>query len=323
MYKVLFKYVFRHFDPELMHKLGAIALHFISLAFHPLQTSTTTVMGIEFANRLGIAAGFDKNAKYLLALHRLGFGHVEVGTVTPLPQSGNPRPRMFRIWSKSAIVNRMGFNNDGALAVASRLQRVRSRATRPVIGVNIGKNKATSAENAVADYRKCTELLAGVADYLVVNVSSPNTPGLRDLQQIESLRPILSAVKAASGETPVLVKIAPDLNDEDVIAVADLVNELQLAGVIAANTTLDRSSVVGLPNSTEPGGLSGPMLSPRALEMLRLLKSRLTENRVVISVGGVFTAADFRVRMAHGADLVQAYTGFVYGGPLWPRKVQA
>lgn len=319
---MLFRLVFRHFDPELMHRVGGIVLRAIAPFLRPVTANPTVIHAIQFQNRLGIAAGFDKNGKYITALYRLGFGHVEVGTVTPLAQPGNARPRMFRIWSREALVNRMGFNNDGAVALARRLQRIRKSDNRPVIGVNIGKNKATPAERAVDDFRACAETLAKYADYLAVNVSSPNTPGLRDLQQIESLRPILAAVCAASLGRPVFVKIAPDLADADVLAIADLANELGLAGVIAANTTVDRSTVVGMPNAEESGGLSGPMLAPRAEAMIILLRSRLDEGRVIISVGGVTTRADIDQRLRLGASLVQAYTGFVYGGPLWPRRVQ-
>lgn len=279
-------------------------------------------MGLDFENRLGLAAGFDKNAKHILALYRLGFGHVEVGTVTPLPQPGNPKPRMFRIWEQSAIINRMGFNNDGARAVAKRLAKARRSKHRPVIGVNIGKNKLTESALAASDYQLCTDLLAKHADYLVVNVSSPNTPGLRDLQQIDSLRPILSAVKGRSGTTPVLVKIAPDLANDDILAVADLVNELNLDGVIAANTTIERTAVAGHRYAKEAGGLSGPMLATRAEAMIGLLRSRLESGRTIISVGGVSSSADLERRLALGADLVQAYTGFVYGGPAWPSRIQ-
>ena len=322
MYKILFRLFFRHFDPELMHKLGAAALPILALFSKPQRVDGAVLMGLNFENRLGVAAGFDKNAKHIMALYRLGFGHVEIGTVTPQPQSGNPKPRMFRIWEQSAIINRMGFNNDGAAAVAKRLEKARRTKHRPIIGVNIGKNKLTEAALAVADYERCADSLAKYADYLVVNVSSPNTPGLRDLQQIESLRPILAGVKRHSGSTPVLVKIAPDLADDDVLAVADLVNELDLAGVIAANTTIGRAWVAGHRFASESGGLSGPMLAARAEEMIGLLKSRLAAGRTIISVGGVSSAADLKRRLDLGADLVQAYTGFVYGGPAWPSRIQ-
>lgn len=321
MYQLLFKLLFRHFDPELMHKLGVLVLRIFGLLLRPVRFNPVSVMGLDFENQLGVAAGFDKNAKLVKSLHRLGFGHVEIGTVTPLPQAGNPKPRMFRIYSKRAIINRMGFNNDGAAVIAERLRRLRRSGNLPVIGVNIGKNKDTAANLATRDYQICTEILAPVADYLVVNVSSPNTPGLRDLQQISALEPILSTVLAHSLGKPVLVKIAPDLIDEDVESVAQLIEKLGLAGVIAANTTLDRSAVAGLAGANQAGGLSGPMLANRALEMLQILREHLAPERVVVSVGGVTTQSDFDQRIALGANLVQAYTGFIYGGPLWCRKL--
>lgn len=322
IYRGLFWLVFRHLNPELMHRLGAAFLPFMAIFARPVISREVELMGLKFENRLGIAAGFDKNAKHIHALYRLGFGHVEIGTVTPRPQPGNPKPRMFRLWEHYAIINRMGFNNDGAERVAKRLARVRRQRNRPVIGVNIGKNKVTEATAALFDYRNCTELLAQHADYLAVNVSSPNTPGLRDLQHIDSLRPILAAVRESSGSTPILVKIAPDLADDDVLSIADLVNELDLAGVIAANTTVARAAVASHRFAAESGGLSGPMLGTRAEEMISLLRARLDQGRVLISVGGVTTSSDFERRLALGADLVQAYTAFVYGGPAWPRRVQ-
>lgn len=322
LYQKLFQWVFRHFDPELMHHLGFAVLRLFAVFLQPVQSNPKELFGVIFENRLGIAAGFDKNAKGIQALHRLGFGHVEIGTVTPLPQPGNPKPRMFRIWEKRAIINRMGFNNDGAEIVAKRLIRARRLSNLPVIGVNIGKNKATAAELAASDYQNCARLLAPHADYLAVNVSSPNTPGLRDLQQIDSLRVILTAVLEECNGKPVLVKIAPDLADADVLAIGELANQLGLAGVIAANTTISRAAVTGLEHADEVGGLSGPMLADRSLAMLVMLRKVLAPGKVVISVGGLTTPAEFQARLAAGADLVQAYTGFIFGGPLWPRRVQ-
>jgi dihydroorotate dehydrogenase len=281
------------------------------------------VFGLKFSNPVGLAAGFDKNAKLVRSLYRLGFGHVEVGTVTPLPQSGNPKPRMFRIWDAQALINRMGFNNDGAVVIARRIAKLRaSKAQLPIIGVNIGKNRDTSVENAASDYQTCAELFAPLADYLVINVSSPNTPGLRDLQQVEALEPILAAVMAQAGNCPVLVKIAPDLADQDIKAIAKLTEKLKLSGIIATNTTLNRQAVEHLKHANEAGGLSGKPLANRSLEILRLLRSELKASTVVISVGGVTTASEFQQRLEVGADLVQSYTGFIYGGPNWPRKVQ-
>lgn len=325
MYRLLFKLLFTKLNPETAHHLGAFALSFLNRVgiLRARKTSNPIkVMGLEFDNRLGMAAGFDKNAKLIEPLHALGFGHVEIGTVTALPQPGNPKPRLFRLVADRALINRMGFNNEGAAAIATRLSKLRSSGrTLPIIGVNIGKSKVTPIEDAVADYSRSASLLAKYADYLVVNVSSPNTPGLRDLQQVESLRPILSEVKQQSLGKPVLVKIAPDLSDEDVFAVADLVIELGLAGVIATNTTIKRDGVVDTKHISEAGGLSGPVLAERAIEVLKILRSKLDSNFTVISVGGLETREDFLQRIALGADLVQAYTAFIYHGPLWPRKI--
>lgn len=325
IYKAIFNLVFRRMNPEFAHELvvfGLKALRAIGLLRAPKPGKTLTVMGLSFENRFGMAAGFDKNAELIRPLHALGFSHVEIGTVTKRPQPGNPKPRMFRLPKAHALINRMGFNNDGADEIATRLQKLRESGSRlPVIGVNIGKNKDTSAENAPSDYRYCTEKLGPFADYLVVNVSSPNTPGLRDLQQVESLRPILSAVVEAADSKPVLVKIAPDLSNEDVVAVCDLVKELDLAGVVATNTTISREAVSSLPHATEVGGLSGSVLLPRAIEVVALVRSELGPDKVVIGVGGISHRADFQEMIKAGADLVQAYTGFVYGGPLWPRRI--
>jgi dihydroorotate dehydrogenase len=269
----------------------------------------------------------------------LGFAFVEVGTVTAAGQPGNPRPRMFRLPADRALVNRMGFNNEGAAAVAARLERRRDRGRDRrggrdrglAVGVNIGKTRAVPENEAVADYVASARLVAGVADYVVVNVSSPNTPGLRDLQGTERLRPLLVAVREALDATagarvPLLVKIAPDLADEDIDAVADLAVELGLDGIIATNTTLSRDRLVSDPAlvaAAGPGGLSGAPLRGRALEVLRRLRSRAGDGLVLIAAGGIETADDAWERLAAGATLLQAYTGFVYGGPLWAHGVQA
>jgi dihydroorotate dehydrogenase len=280
-------------------------------------------MGLEFPSPVCLAAGFDKDARAYRALAGFGFGAVEVGTVTPRPQPGNPRPRLFRLPADRALINRMGFNNRGAAAAAGAL---RGRRGRVAVGANIGKNKDTPEAAAAADYVTGTRALAEVADYLVVNVSSPNTPGLRDLQATSRLRPLLAAVREALNQAsphrrvPLLVKIAPDLADEDVDAVAALALELGLDGIIAVNTTIDRT---GLATSAAevaaigPGGLSGPPLKRRALEVLWRLRAHTGGTLVLISAGGIETAADAWERLQAGAHLVQAYTGVVYGGPLW------
>jgi dihydroorotate dehydrogenase len=287
-------------------------------------------MGHTFPGPLGLAAGFDKNAEGIDALAALGFGFIEVGTITAQPQPGNPRPRLLRLVRDRAIVNRMGFNNDGAEVVAERLARRRKR-TGVVVGVNIGKTKVAPAEQAIDDYRESTRLLAPYADYLVVNVSSPNTPGLRDLQAVEHLRPLLVAVReqadaATERRVPLLVKIAPDLCDDDVLAVADLAVELGLDGIIATNTTISREGLSSSPSEVAAagaGGLSGPPLRARSLEMLQMLRDRVGPGLTLISVGGVSNAADVESRLRSGANLVQAYTGLIYGGPLWPSRLNS
>ncbi len=292
-------------------------------------------MGIEFPGVLGVAAGFDKNAEGIDALAALGFGFVEVGTVTGEPQPGNPTPRLFRLPADRAVVNRMGFNNDGAEVVAERLAQRRLR--RPhgdvVVGINIGKTKAVPEDDAdavIADYEKSTMLLAPYADYLVVNVSSPNTPGLRDLQSTERLGPLLEAVRAqadrvTSQRVPLLVKIAPDLTDDDVLAVADLAVQLGLDGIVATNTTISRDGLDSTSDDIDrvgAGGLSGAPLKARALEVLRLLRQRVGPEMTLIGVGGISSAEDAQERLDAGATLLQAYSAFIYEGPTWPARVQ-
>lgn len=278
----------------------------------------STVFGVSFPGPLGLAAGFDKDGLGLHTWGPLGFGYAEVGTVTAQAQPGNPQPRLFRLPADRGLLNRMGFNNHGAGQLALRLARHHPDVP---IGVNIGKSKATPPERAVDDYRSSARLLGPLAAYLVVNVSSPNTPGLRDLQAVEALRPILSAVLAETS-TPVLVKIAPDLSDEDVDAVADLAVELGLAGIVATNTTISRAGLrtPGV-DTLGPGGISGPPVADRALAVLRRLRARVGTRLVLISVGGIETAEDAWQRITAGAALLQGYTGFVYGGGLWARDI--
>ena len=283
------------------------------------------VMGLEFKGPFGMAAGFDKNAEMIKELGQLGFSHVEIGTVTRHAQVGNPKPRLFRLKKDLSLINRMGFNNEGADGVSKRLEKLRSSGSLlPIIGVNIGKSKSTELEDAVSDYEYSAEKLAPFADYIAVNVSSPNTPGLRSLQAIDQLEPILKAVISKAAGKPVLVKIAPDLADEDVVAVAALATKLRLAGVIATNTTVSRA---GLRTDSQrvsamgAGGLSGPILKERSLEVMKLLRANLPSEIVIVSVGGVFSPTDVSQRLELGASLVQGYTGFVYQGPLWARKI--
>lgn len=333
MYPLLFRTVLARMDPETAHHAAVVVIRalgipplswFTERATRPEPELRTTAFGLDFPSPFGVAAGFDKDVRMTRGLRALGFGHVEVGTVTALPQPGNPRPRLFRLIPDRAVINRMGFNNAGAEAAARRLVRLRRRGRLPVIGVNIGKSRAVDVAEATADYVRSTTLLAPLADYLVVNVSSPNTPGLRDLQAVETLRPLLAAVSAAAGATPLLVKIAPDLADEDILAVAGLAVELGLAGIVATNTTVQREGLrtdAGTVAAAGTGGLSGAPLRQRSLDVLQLLRARVPAGFAVVSVGGVETATDVRERLEAGADLVQGYTGFLYRGPLWARQI--
>jgi len=333
LYNIVFRLVFSKFDPEFIHHVVAFGLRLASGLritsmgkLNTSQTKTVRAMGLEFAGAFGLAAGFDKNAKMVRPLADLGFSHIEVGTITAIAQPGNPKPRLFRLIADRALINRMGFNNDGAELVARRLAKLRTRhADRlPVIGVNIGKSKVTPVEDAAEDYRKSARLLAPVADYLAVNVSSPNTPGLRSLQDVKALEPILRAVLEEAGSKPVVVKIAPDLADEDIVEVAQLAKRLKLAGIIATNTTIGRNGLKTSDARVEQigaGGLSGAPLKVRSLEVLELLNGKLSSDQIIISVGGIETAEEAQERLDRGATLVQGYSGFVFEGPFWARKV--
>jgi dihydroorotate dehydrogenase len=338
MYALLFSVLLRRLPAEPVHRASMAALRVIAAVpgltwllrrlLAPADPALTVrALGLEFPGPLGLAAGFDKDAEAPAALAAFGFGFIEIGTVTAEPQPGNPRPRLFRLPADRAIVNRMGFNSRGAAHVAGRL-RGRSRGRGPILGVNIGKTKAVQDDAAEADYVASTERLAAYADYLVINVSSPNTPGLRDLQAVARLRPLLRAVREAAERTapgrrvPLLVKIAPDLADDDIDAVADLGVELGLDGIIATNTTIARDGLVSEPRLTdEAGGLSGAPLKQRSLDVLKRLHDRVGDRLVLVSVGGIETADDAWDRLRAGATLVQAYTGLIYGGPLWPYKI--
>ncbi|BDD82693.1 dihydroorotate dehydrogenase (quinone) [Tsukamurella pulmonis] len=282
-----------------------------------------TVFGVRFPAPVGLAAGFDKNARAVNGWGALGFGFAEIGTVTAHPQPGNPTPRLFRLPDDHALINRMGFNNYGSGAAANELRKRDAGPTAVPIGANIGKTKVTPLEGAADDYRISAMLLGPLADFIVVNVSSPNTPGLRDLQATESLRPVLQAV-LDTVSVPVLVKIAPDLADEDVDAVADLALELGLAGIVATNTTISREGLSTPAAEVEAigaGGLSGLPVKARSLEVLRRLAARVGDDLVLISVGGIDSADDVYERIRAGASLVQVYTQFIYGGPAWTRSV--
>ncbi len=278
----------------------------------------STVFGVQFPGPLGLAAGFDKDGTGLDTWGALGFGFAEVGTVTAHPQPGNPQPRLFRLPEDRALLNRMGFNNHGAAELAMRLA---GRVHDIPIGVNIGKTKLASDELAAEDYRASARLVGPQADFLVVNVSSPNTPGLRDLQAVEALRPVLTAVRSETS-APVLVKIAPDLSDAEIDDIADLAVELGLAGIVATNTTVSREGLEtpGV-DMLGPGGVSGHPLAERSLEVLRRLYARVGDKLVLISVGGIETADDAWQRITAGASLVQGYTGFIYGGGSWAKQI--
>jgi dihydroorotate dehydrogenase len=338
MYRLVFHLLLKRLPAEWVHHVSFALLRLLMAipGVRALWARLSTprdpalrvrALGLDFPGPLGLAAGFDKDARGADALGALGFAFVEIGTVTAQPQPGNPRPRLFRLPADRALVNRMGFNNEGAEAAARRLRRPR----HVIVGVNIGKTKVVPEEQAVGDYVASAERLAPLADYLVVNVSSPNTPGLRNLQAVEKLRPLLAAVRQAcdrvspARRVPLLVKIAPDLADADVDEVADLALELGLDGVIATNTTISRAGLASAAAEVEAigaGGLSGAPLKARSLAVLERLRARVGDKLVLIAAGGIETAEDVEARLRAGATLVQAYTGFVYGGPRWPARVQ-
>jgi dihydroorotate dehydrogenase len=333
MYALFFSLILTRLDPEQAHHLAFTVIRLIprlgigglvrritaSRSSHSVRT-----LGLEFPTPFGLAAGFDKDARGIRGLGALGFGHVEVGTITARAQPGNDRPRLFRLLADRAVVNRMGFNNGGAAEASLRVAEATASARRPVIGVNIGKSRVVAVDDAIGDYISSTRALAPVADYLVVNVSSPNTPGLRGLQEIERLEPLLRAVKTEAGATPLLVKIAPDLTNDELERVARLVVDLRLDGIIATNTTLSREGLrtdAQIVAAAGAGGLSGAPLAARSLEVLRVIRSVVPAELCVISVGGVETANDVVERLRAGATLVQGYTAFLYLGPLWARRV--
>jgi len=301
------------------------------------------VLGITFSNPVGLAAGFDKNAKYLNELEALGFGFVEIGTVTPLPQEGNPKPRLFRLPKDKALINRMGFNNEGAKAAAERVRKFRKQqlsaiGNQPsssniqysglIIGGNIGKNKMTPNEDAWKDYEICFNELHDVVDYFVVNVSSPNTPGLRDLQQKDSLKKILTNLqeinKTKNIQKPLLLKISPDLNQNDLDDIIELALEIQLDGLVAANTTISRNNLITNKETIETigaGGLSGKPLNKEAERITNYIYTKTKGTIPIISSGGIFTSSDAQEKFKNGASLIQVWTGFIYEGPGIAKKI--
>lgn len=336
LYRFVLRPLLYALPPEVAHAIAFGALRFF-LAFPPLRALVRALafrkdpaleidaLGLRFPSPVGLAAGFDKDAKGYDALGATGFGFVEVGTITGEPQPGNPKPRLFRLVEDRALINRMGFNNEGAARAAARLDRKR----KTIVGVNIGKSKVVPEEQALEDYVRSARLLARYADYFVVNVSSPNTPGLRNLQAVEKLEPLLRAVRQsldahARRHVPLLVKIAPDLADSDIDAVADLAVSLGLDGIIATNTTVRRDDLNTPREVVEAlgsGGLSGAPLRPRSLEVLRRLGQRVGRRITLISVGGIEDGYEAFRRIKAGASLVQVYTSYIYEGPGLPAKI--
>ncbi len=314
-------------DAERAHDLGLRALDIAwrtgtsALLAKKPEPLPTRAFGLEFANPVGLAAGLDKNGEYIDALMALGFGFVEIGTVTPRPQAGNPKPRMFRLPSQQAIINRLGFNNAGVDALVRNVERADRKGA--VLGINIGKNKDTPNEIADGDYMYCLSRVYELADYVTINISSPNTAGLRELQEEQMLRRLLGTLReeqerlgAKHGRRiPMLVKIAPDLSDSDIEACARVLTEMQVDGVIATNTTVSRIAVEGVPGADEAGGLSGRPLMGPSTTVLRMMRTRLPESIPVIGVGGILSGADAVTKVAAGATLVQCYSGLVYRGP--------
>lgn len=333
MYRFFFRLVLSRLDPEFAHHLAFLVIRMLPAlgigalvrrATRPDPRLAVETLGLTFPSPFGVAAGFDKDARGIRGLGQLGFGHVEVGTITAQAQPGNPKPRLFRLIPDRAVINRMGFNNHGAAAAVPRLAREARRRIRPIIGVNVGKSRVIDVDAAIPDYLESTRLLAPHADYLVVNVSSPNTPGLRGLQELDKLAPLLEAVRDAAGGVPVLVKIAPDLSDDEVRRIAELVVRVRLDGITATNTTLSREGLrtdAAIVEAAGAGGLSGPPVAARSLEVLRLLRSVVPAELCVISVGGVESGADVAARLAAGATLVQGYTAFLYRGPFWAASI--
>ena len=331
MYQRLIRPIFFLFDPERIHHLSFRLIklvHYLGFGrmirriFHVNHPNLTReVFGLKFPNPVGLAAGFDKDAIAYKELSNFGFGFIEIGTVTPKPQEGNPKKRLFRLPQDKGVINRMGFNNKG---VAHAVERLKSNKGKVLIGGNIGKNKVTPNERAVDDYLICFEALFEVVDYFVVNVSSPNTPNLRDLQEKKPLTDLLNTLQnhnnSKSAPKPILLKIAPDLTQGQLDDIVEIVAQTKIAGVIATNTTLNREGL-SHPNKIETGGLSGKPLTQRATEVIRYLATKSKGAFPIIGVGGIHTAQDALDKLAAGASLVQLYTGFVYEGPALIREI--
>lgn len=325
MYKLLIRPILFSFDPEKVHYFTFSLIRFVSKipgfqalfkSLYEVQDSRleTEVFGLKFKNPVGLAAGFDKDAKLYKELSNFGFGFIEIGTLTPKGQEGNPKKRLFRLREDNAIINRMGFNNGGVHDAVALLKKNKG----VLIGGNIGKNKLTPNEEATSDYEICFEALYDYVDYFVVNVSSPNTPNLRALQDKEPLTQLLQTLQnknlAKPKQKPILLKIAPDLTDDQLLDIIDIVNETKIAGVIATNTTISREGLQS-ENKVEMGGLSGKPLAKRSTEVIRFLSEKSNKSFPIIGVGGVHSAADALEKLDAGASLVQLYTGFIYEGP--------
>jgi dihydroorotate dehydrogenase len=324
MYKLIIRPLLFLFDPEKVHYFTFSVIRFLnkigfSSVFKTLYDVKDVrlereVFGLKFKNPVGLAAGFDKDAKLYQELSNLGFGFIEIGTLTPKGQEGNPKKRLFRLKADNAIINRMGFNNGGVLEAVERLKKNNG----VLIGGNIGKNKITPNEDAVKDYEICFDELFPHVDYFVVNVSSPNTPNLRELQEKEPLKALLNTLQnlnlAKPKQKPILLKIAPDLTNEQLLDIIDIINETKIAGVIATNTTISREGLQS-PNKAEVGGLSGKPLTQRSTEVIRFLSEKSNKAFPIIGVGGIHTADDAIEKLDAGASLIQLYTGFIYEGP--------
>ena len=339
MYKLIRFFLFQ-FDAEAVHKFSMKVLNYMA-GSGPLskfllkrygaaeESRPINFLGLNFKNRVGLAAGFDKNAAYLKPLSLLGFGHVEIGTVTPLAQDGNEKPRLFRLKNDRAIINRMGFNNAGMEAVANNLRSFRNRRPQDIIiGGNIGKNKLTPNDDAWKDYLACFKTLHSLVDYFVVNVSSPNTPGLRQLQEKESLRKILVSLQDYNQtlvkQRPILLKVSPDLSNIEVDDVVDLVQEISLNGLVVSNTTIERKDLTASVNSRDsigPGGLSGKPLFKASNKLLDYIHQRSGGSIPIIASGGIFTADDALEKIDLGATIVQVWTGFIFEGPAITKNI--
>jgi dihydroorotate dehydrogenase len=316
LYESLLRPLAFQIDPEKVHEMAmnAIEKGLVPGFTNPLQKDPVELFGVKFPNRIGLAAGFDKNALAVDHWHRFGFGHIEIGTVTWHAQPGNDKPRLFRLPDDKALINRMGFNNEGALAVAERLSKASPKIP---VGVNLGKSKITPLEEAYNDYRQSFEVLQNHGDYFVVNVSSPNTPGLRTLQDREPLIRIFEALRTVNAQKPLFVKVAPDLTEEALTEILEVSIEMKLTGIIATNTTISRENLKTNDDKLkqQTGGLSGRPVYEKSNHVLDFLVKNAPQDMILIGVGGVFTREDYETKRNLGAELVQLYTGWIYGGP--------